>query len=63
MAGVDAMTIQRLGEWKTLQMVQRYAHLSPDHKRQAVERLDSAHRITGTPTQERIERGAGQTVV
>ena len=39
MAGADPMTIQQLGGWKTLQMVQRYAHLSPDHKRQAIERL------------------------
>jgi len=41
MAGVDPLTIQQLGGWKTLQMVQRYAHLSPDHKRQAIERLES----------------------
>ena len=39
MAGVDPLTIQQLGGWKTLQMVQRYAHLSPDHTRQAIERL------------------------
>ena len=39
MAGVDLLTIKELGGWKTLQMVQRYAHLSPDHKRQAIERL------------------------
>ena len=42
MAGVDPLTIQQLGGWKTLQMVQRYAHLSPDHKRQAIERLSAA---------------------
>jgi len=41
MAGVDPLTIQQLGGWKTLQMVQRYAHLSPDHKRQASGRLIS----------------------
>lgn len=39
MAGVDLLTIKELGGWKTIQMVQRYAHLSPDHKRQAIERL------------------------
>jgi len=39
MTGVDPMTIQQLGGWKTLQMVQRYAHLSPDHKRAALGRL------------------------
>jgi integrase len=41
MAGADPMTIQQLGGWKTLQMVQRYSHLSPDHKRQAIERLQA----------------------
>jgi len=41
MAGVDPLTIQQLGGWKTLQMVQRYAHLSPDHKREAIERLST----------------------
>lgn len=32
--------------WKTLQMVQRYAHLSPDHKHQAIERLAIAAEVT-----------------
>ena len=36
MAGVDPLTIQQLGGWTTLQMVQRYAHLSPDHNRAAL---------------------------
>src|SRR5262249_10964305 len=39
MAGVDLYTVQRAGGWKTQVMVQRYAHLSPDHIRAAVERL------------------------
>jgi Phage integrase family len=39
MAGVDLRTVQELGGWKTLKMVQRYAHLSPAHLRAAVERL------------------------
>jgi hypothetical protein len=32
-------TLQELGGWKTLGMVQRYAHLAPSHLRAAVERL------------------------
>jgi integrase len=48
MAGVDLYTIQRLGGWKTAIMVQRYAHLSPDHMRAAVERLAGSR--TGTQT-------------
>src|SRR5262245_43254868 len=39
MAGVDLRTIQELGGWATLKMVERYAHLSPKHKADAVERI------------------------
>jgi integrase len=39
MAGVDPRTIQELGGWRSLAMVQRYTHLSPTHKAAAVERI------------------------
>lgn len=39
MKGVDLRAVQELGGWKTLKMVVRYGHLSPDHLRAAVERL------------------------
>jgi len=39
MAGVDLRTVQTLGGWRTLVMVQRYSHLRPVHLRDAVERL------------------------
>lgn len=39
MAGVDLRTVQQPGGWQSLAMVQRYAHLAPDHLRAAVERL------------------------
>ena len=42
MAGVDARTLQELGGWQTLSMVERYAHLSPDHLRAALDRLVSS---------------------
>jgi len=41
MAGVDLLTLKELGGWKTLSMVQRYAHLRPGHLQAAVERLVS----------------------
>jgi integrase len=41
MAGVDLRTVQELGGWQTLAMVERYAHLSPAHKQKAVERIAS----------------------
>lgn len=43
MAGVDLRTVQELGGWAKLDMVQRYAHLSPSHKQQAVERITPEH--------------------
>jgi integrase len=39
MAGVDPFTVKELGGWRTLAMVQRYAHLAPGHLHAAVERL------------------------
>ena len=39
MKGVDLPTVQDLGGWQTLGMVERYSHLSPGHKANAVERL------------------------
>lgn len=39
MAGVDLPTVQKLGGWKTLDMVLRYAHLSQDHIDAAVEKI------------------------
>ena len=44
MAGVDPRTIQELGGWASLDMVQRYTHLSPTHKAEALERIVSNFR-------------------
>ena len=41
MAGVDLCTVQELMGHKTISMILRYAHLSADHKRQAIETLES----------------------
>jgi hypothetical protein len=51
MLGTDLYTVQRAGDWKTQAMVQRCAHLSPDHIKAAVERLaGNSGRGTGTKT-------------
>ena len=45
-AGVDMYTVQRLGRWKSLSMVMRYAHHSPESLRsgmEAVNRLPSTN--------------------
>lgn len=48
MTGADPYTVQRAGGWKTPIMVQRYAHLSQDHVRAAVERLVTVRKIGAT---------------
>src|SRR5262249_1443893 len=45
MACVDLMTVMQLAGWKSLAMVQRYGHLSPSHRREAIERLVSRQAI------------------
>jgi hypothetical protein len=65
MAGVDLYTVQRAGGWKTAIMVQRYAHLSPDDLRAAVERMvmvggeTESRRLT--PEREIAFRDGGKT--
>jgi integrase len=39
MSGADLRTIQTLGGWRDLSLVQRYGHLSPAHCTQAIERI------------------------
>ncbi len=41
MAGVDRKTIQELLGHQTFEMTLRYAHLSPHHKKMAIQLLDS----------------------
>jgi hypothetical protein len=54
MAGVDIRTVAELMGHKTIQMTMRYAHLAPQHKLDAVERLVlqpvSQSRATDTKT-------------
>ncbi len=57
MAGVDLRTIQELGGWKNLKMVERYTHLVPDHKVAAIEKLrDNVPYIFTTSAEAESER-------
>lgn len=38
--GVDLYTVQKLGRWKTVSMIQRYAHHYPESLRSAIEVMD-----------------------
>ena len=55
MRGADLRTVQELGGWKSLTMVQRYAHLSQEHKRQAIELLAKNSPTLFTTTPQRAE--------
>jgi len=53
--GVDLRTVQELGGWATLSLVQRYAHVSPSRKADAVEGLVRNFTTSfTTPERERI---------
>lgn len=54
MKGVDLRTVAKLGGWKTLQMVMRYAHLAPEHLQAAVDVLTAAISIRGASSGGRL---------
>lgn len=39
MSGADIRTVQILGGWRDLRLVQRYSHMSLGHCQQAIERI------------------------
>ena len=57
--GVDLRTVQELGGWATLSLIQRYAHVSPTRKAEAVERLvRNSTTLFTTPEKLRIRETA-----
>jgi hypothetical protein len=66
MAGVDLRTVQELMVHKTLAMTLRYAHLSPAHQLDAVQRLNREPTATTTATDAepaKVARGGGAEVL
>jgi len=69
MNGVDLLTVKELLGLKTLDLVQRYAHLSPSHKQKAVDMLQAfdghymdtlpEHKATITPLSRCVTKPAG----
>jgi hypothetical protein len=50
MSGADLRTVAELLRDSSLAMVMRYAHLAPDYRLAAVERMDSAFAVDRTAT-------------
>ena len=44
-SGTPTHELQRLGGWRSSVMVERYAHLAPDHLAKAANRIDSLLRV------------------
>ena len=55
--GVDVYTIQKLGRWKEISMVKRYAHHSPESLRSGVEALDKVREKISTNLAQSNEKG------
>jgi integrase len=58
MKGVDLSTVQELMNHKTVTMTQRYSHLSPAHKLDAVQRLNPKPTATATATAKQPKQAA-----
>ncbi len=63
MAGTDLRTIQELGGWRSIQMVERYAHLSDDHKREAIDSLSRENMVTVFTTSENTAKSESLQLV
>ena len=57
-AGVDLYTVQKLGRWKSISMVTRYAHHYPESLRAGVEVLDRVGKKISTNLEQSKEKGA-----
>jgi len=55
MKGVDLRTVQELMGHKTIQMTVRYAHLAPQHRLAAVQRLCDTEAVQKTPSDTRSD--------
>ena len=61
MAGVDLRTVQEMMGHKTIQMTVRYAHLAPQHRLAAVQRLCDTEAVQKTASDTRTDTGSRVT--
>ena len=61
-AGVDLYTVQKLGRWKSISMVTRYAHHYPESLRAGVEVLDKISKKVSTNLAQFKEKGVTASV-
>lgn len=61
-AGVDIYTVQKLGRWKNISMVMRYAHHCPESLRSGVEVLDRIEKKVSTNLAQSKEQGVTASV-
>jgi hypothetical protein len=59
-AGVDLYSVQKLGRWKTITMVMRYAHHYPESLRGGVEILDRLRADGSTNLAQSMNKGLAQ---
>jgi integrase len=62
MAGVDLRTVQELMGHKTIQMTVRYAHLAPQHRLAAVQRLCDTETVQKAASDTRTDTRSGVNV-
>ena len=58
MAGVDLRTVQELMGHKTIQMTVRDAHLAPQHRLPAIQRLCDTEAVQKTTSDTRTDTGS-----
>jgi len=58
--GVDIYTVQKLGRWKNISMVMRYAHHYPESLRAGIEVLDKVREKVSTNLAQSNEKGVNQ---
>ena len=61
-AGVDLYAVQKLGRWKNISMVMRYAHHYPESLRSGIEVLDRISKKVSTNLAQHEEKGATASV-